>query len=129
MLADFLTKPLQGSLFRKFRDVLLGYKHISSLKQENSSTSVPEERVEISEDEWEVLQETDVDNYVPAVADSAGSSTSCNDSSGGTWSMVVGRRKKRTAPTGPCPANNLIDNSKGVVCKVVKAHNFANNPQ
>ena len=31
MLADFFTKPLQGSLFRKFRDVVLGYKHISSL--------------------------------------------------------------------------------------------------
>ena len=25
MLADFFTKPLQGSLFRKFRDYVLGY--------------------------------------------------------------------------------------------------------
>jgi hypothetical protein len=33
MLADFFTKPLQGSLFRKFRDVVLGQKHINSLKQ------------------------------------------------------------------------------------------------
>ena len=33
MLADFLTKPLQGQLFRKFRDVILGYKHISTLRQ------------------------------------------------------------------------------------------------
>ncbi|KAI2498512.1 Reverse transcriptase (RNA-dependent DNA polymerase) [Fragilaria crotonensis] len=31
MLADFFTKPLQGSLFTKFRDVLLGYEHITSL--------------------------------------------------------------------------------------------------
>jgi hypothetical protein len=31
MLADFFTKPLQGSLFRKFRDVLMGYKHTSTL--------------------------------------------------------------------------------------------------
>ena len=31
MLADFLTKPLQGALFRKFRDVILGYEHIDSL--------------------------------------------------------------------------------------------------
>ena len=31
--ADFLTKPLQGSLFRKFRDVILGYQPVSSLKQ------------------------------------------------------------------------------------------------
>lgn len=46
MLADFFTKPLQGNLFRKFRDVILGYKHISSLSQ-----VVPdaEERVETQE--------------------------------------------------------------------------------
>jgi hypothetical protein len=31
MLADFFTKPLQGALFRKFRNVILGYNHISSL--------------------------------------------------------------------------------------------------
>ena len=31
MLADFLSKPLQGSLFRKFRDVLLGLAHLSTL--------------------------------------------------------------------------------------------------
>jgi hypothetical protein len=31
MLADFFTKPLQGALFRKFRDVILGYAHINSL--------------------------------------------------------------------------------------------------
>jgi hypothetical protein len=32
MLADFFTKPLQGSLFRKFREVILGHKHIDLLK-------------------------------------------------------------------------------------------------
>jgi hypothetical protein len=31
MLADFLTKPLQGTLFRKFRDVILGYQPLSLL--------------------------------------------------------------------------------------------------
>ena len=31
MLADFFTKPLQGSLFRKFRSVLLGEAHTGSL--------------------------------------------------------------------------------------------------
>jgi hypothetical protein len=35
MLADFFTKPLQGSLFCKIRDVLLGYKHINRLKSSN----------------------------------------------------------------------------------------------
>ena len=43
MLADFFTKPLQGSLFRKFRDVVLGYKHIDSLTSDD--LLVPEERV------------------------------------------------------------------------------------
>ena len=31
MLADFFTKPLQGSQFKKFRDVILGYEHVDSL--------------------------------------------------------------------------------------------------
>jgi hypothetical protein len=32
MLADFSTKPLQGSIFRKFQAVLLSHDHISSLR-------------------------------------------------------------------------------------------------
>ena len=32
MLADFFTKHLQGHLFKKFRDVIMGYAPISSLK-------------------------------------------------------------------------------------------------
>ena len=36
MIADFFTKPLQGNLFRKFRDLVLGYKHISELEDEFS---------------------------------------------------------------------------------------------
>ena len=43
MLADFFTKPLQGSLFRKFREVILGRKHIDSLKQSKPTPS--QERV------------------------------------------------------------------------------------
>ena len=31
MLADYFTKPLQGSLFHKFRNVIMGYHHISYL--------------------------------------------------------------------------------------------------
>ena len=48
MLADFYTKPLQGSLFRKMRDVIMGYSHISSLKsKDNQSTSSSmKERIE-----------------------------------------------------------------------------------
>jgi hypothetical protein len=31
MLADFFTKPLQGSLFKLFRDVIMGYQPITDL--------------------------------------------------------------------------------------------------
>ena len=45
MLADFFTKPLQGSLFRKFRLVLLGEAHTNSLSPAHPSLP-SEERVE-----------------------------------------------------------------------------------
>ena len=44
MLADFFTKPLQGALFRKFRDVLLGYSPVDTLTIDPSF--LIEERVE-----------------------------------------------------------------------------------
>jgi hypothetical protein len=44
MLADFFTKPLQGSLFTKFRRVIMGHDHIDSLKQDNAC-SPSKERV------------------------------------------------------------------------------------
>jgi hypothetical protein len=31
MIADFFTKPLQGLLFEKFRDIIMGITHCSSL--------------------------------------------------------------------------------------------------
>jgi hypothetical protein len=43
MLADFYTKPLQGSLFKKFRSVILGYEHVSIL--ERDASTMVEERV------------------------------------------------------------------------------------
>jgi hypothetical protein len=43
MLADFFTKPLQGSLFRKFREVIMGHRHVDSLKDPTSAPS--QERV------------------------------------------------------------------------------------
>jgi hypothetical protein len=42
MLADFFTKPLQGSLFRKFRDIVLGYKHIDTLHIDEEESSSQE---------------------------------------------------------------------------------------
>jgi hypothetical protein len=46
MLADFLTKPLQGQLFKKFRDVLMGLKHTNTLLESiGPNTSSSRERV------------------------------------------------------------------------------------
>ena len=42
MLADFFTKPLQGTLFRKFRDIVLGYKHINALHIDEEESSSQE---------------------------------------------------------------------------------------
>ena len=36
MLADFFTKPLQGELFRKFRQVIMGWKTLDSLYDEEN---------------------------------------------------------------------------------------------
>ena len=44
MIADFFTKPLQGNLFRLFRDIILGHKHISELNAIDEKLS-SEERV------------------------------------------------------------------------------------
>jgi hypothetical protein len=43
ILADYFTKPLQGALFRKFREVIMGWKQISTFK--SSVLSPPKERV------------------------------------------------------------------------------------
>ena len=46
MIADFFTKPLQGNLFRKLRDVILGYNHISDLEKfEKCEEASSQERV------------------------------------------------------------------------------------
>ena len=45
MIADFFTKPLQGRLFRKLRDVVMGYKHIDELWEDDDEESTAEERV------------------------------------------------------------------------------------
>ena len=58
MLADFLTKPLQGSLFRKFRDFILGYKHFSALINE-LELSTSKERV----GEGNILKDNQSKNY------------------------------------------------------------------
>ena len=46
MVADHFTKPLQGSLFEKLRDIIMGYTHPISLYI--SSSSSYEKHIEIS---------------------------------------------------------------------------------
>jgi hypothetical protein len=41
MLANFFTKPLQGSLFRKFRDIIMGHKHMHRLIERDSAGPIP----------------------------------------------------------------------------------------
>jgi hypothetical protein len=48
MLADFFTKPLQGSLFRKLKAVVMGHKHVGTLKE--IPPTPPQERVEENAD-------------------------------------------------------------------------------
>jgi hypothetical protein len=53
MLGDFFTKPLQGSLFKKFRSAILGESHVSSLQIPPPEPT--EERVGVNR----VVQETE----------------------------------------------------------------------
>ena len=46
MLADFMSKPVQGSLFQKFRNAIMGWEHIHTLYDVNDTTK---EHVEKSE--------------------------------------------------------------------------------
>jgi hypothetical protein len=79
MLADFFTKPLQGSLFRKFRDVVLGQTHIDSLKQPPPTPS--QERVGPNKiGDGVVGQKTDVLTRQPTTA---------------TYAAIASRRPKR----------------------------------
>jgi len=48
MIPDFMSKPLQGSLFKLFRNVIMGWEHTSILFNASSSN---EERVENNRNE------------------------------------------------------------------------------
>ncbi|KAG7372416.1 reverse transcriptase RNA-dependent DNA polymerase [Nitzschia inconspicua] len=88
MLADFFTKPLQGALFRKFRDVILGHKPLSSLSV--PVKSLREERVGRDENaETQTLMENTENAEKHSEADA--------------WkhSETVGRTGKDSIPEAP----------------------------
>jgi hypothetical protein len=147
MLADFFTKPLQGQLFLKFRDVLLGYKHVRELQKIYDATPSPEERVgskvlesvvppqqcgNMSTGTGTTYTDTGTSYYT-----GTGTSYTGTDQDGlGAWSLVRARRNRRSAGTGTSTGTSLMYtgtdtgnrctiNNNGFVRKV---HNFTNNP-
>jgi hypothetical protein len=100
MLADFFTKPLQGNLFRKFRDVVLGYKNINAL---TLTTPIPtEERVgdRAETDAMSARRKCDEEDTKSDVANHVETTSAVNheyakgkNSSDERWITVIGKRK------------------------------------
>jgi hypothetical protein len=72
MLADFFTKPLQGNLFRRLREVIMGRVHIDTLKdivsaksQERVGESIVEENSETTADQLRTDQVENTCNQKP----------------------------------------------------------------
>ena len=96
MLADFFTKPLSGNLFRKFRDIILGYKPVSSLRE--TMPHDVEEHVGISErlqDRHNVPQDVvsiNVSTNVPIVSETYSTSSTTDGFNGFIKSIESSRR-------------------------------------
>ena len=90
MVADFYTKPLQGNLFRVFRDVILGYVHVSSLNDDGMETS-DEERVRRDELRGETEEK---DEAVETVITSDDPNPNGNKEKVITWADIVSRTNK-----------------------------------
>jgi hypothetical protein len=97
MLADFYTKPLQGSLFKKFRSVILGYESVDVLNYDVSSAPV-EERVGESHpvDGGDVIEESNVSKEYSLLQRVE---TIVLEPETGAWKLVT--RHKRTRANGP----------------------------
>jgi len=102
MLADFFTKPLQGSLFERFRKVLMGHAHIDTL---SSLSLLPaEERVEGS-DKQGATEKNEQDKDISVKKDISVSNDVTEN-----WTVVAGRKgKKESLPAtrmGSLPMTN-----------------------
>ena len=89
MLGDFFTKPLQGGLFTRFRDVILGYEHVDTLSCASATLSPLEERV----GNFDLVNSTTVHHTGVAVK----MGTKMQEV---TWSDIVKRGKPETPVTG-----------------------------
>ena len=85
MVADFFTKPLQGGLFSKFRDVILGYTHTASLSPD--PPHVTEERVGNDSVQFtqEVTEDTETEEHEEPSTD-------------GEWHTVIKKKKYKSVP-------------------------------
>ena len=88
MIADFFTKPLQGNLFRKFRDVILGYVHIRTLFH-NDEKSSSQERVSKKNTEGHSGELNDIHQRHDGEKENKDDSKPQNK--GVTWSDIVRR--------------------------------------
>jgi len=63
MVSDFFTKPLQCKLFKRFREVVLGHVHISSLEKYRDEKTSSQERVKNHEDDEQSNESNGVDVF------------------------------------------------------------------
>jgi hypothetical protein len=119
MLADFFTKPLQGNLFRKFRDVILGMNHIDTLSA--PSRSQPEERVEIRPDKQGA--DSASNSRSSTMKDADAEARNVDSTASASWADVV----KRTLATDK---NSAVAQTKRKISNVVvaKGHSIATIP-
>jgi hypothetical protein len=129
MLADYLTKPLQGNLFRKFRSVLLGYQHTNVLNNFGTCAFSSEERVELCNASEENLgpefgrnSDTHVKNGIedkePSSEYEKGFKVSKESTIDPTWAMVVSKKNLQRASTSTSTGVNSM--STGTGCRDTK---------
>ena len=102
MVAEHFTKPLQGALFVKFRDIILGYKHVDSIIPTIPASN--EERVGSCRseyrDNWEEEKEDKENNETKSSTSvsEANESEDSKESKSVTWTTVARKRcfKKKT---------------------------------
>jgi hypothetical protein len=106
MIGDFFTKPLQGALFRKFRDVILGSQHVDTIV---AAPAEPEERV--GKEQRPTDEATKTPGTERGKADKAEKEKrECED---GKWISVARRTRRTNVPE----AQGTAKQNKGCVLR------------
>jgi hypothetical protein len=107
MVADFFTKPLQGALFRKFRDVILGYKHMDALAMDLPSPL--EERVgETKRSGHSTVHDTSKQNSTRTTIPAVATSVSWADIVKGAGTTSAGTTESNKRTNGCTPKNRMF---------------------